>query len=213
MSDDKRNRFVGEVDDIELVGRVVDVADLTTPEQQEQNRRHSEIMKQACSGIDETEDGAMASTTADTLALRIVPYAELNARQKELKNFHQAAAILAEYGFNSIKLSDDWKGADFLAIHVDGARMLRVQLKGRLTIDEKYVQKNLLVMFPVKSDWYLIEHDELMKKVGSTTDWLLTQAWLDTKNYHSAAPSKALLASLKSHRLGMIKVEIASDNR
>ena len=210
MSDEKVNRFVAEADDIQFVGRVVEVIDLTTPEQREQNRRHDEILKQARSGLDETEDDAASSTTADVPLFRIVPYEELNARQKELKNFHQAAAILAEYGFNSMKLSDDWRGADFLAVHRDGEQMLRVQLKGRLTIDNKYAGKELFMMFPINNDWYLIKHDELKEKVRSTTNWLSTQVWLETENYHSKAPSKALLATLKSHRLGTLKVEIAS---
>ena len=68
------------------------------------------------------------------------------------------------------------------------------------------------MMFPIKRIWYLIRHNELVEKVRSATGWLLTKAWLDTKNDHSAAPGKALLASLKSHRLGTIRIETASDD-
>jgi hypothetical protein len=57
-----------------------------------------------------------------------VRYDSLNARQKKLFNFQKVAAILADYGFNCIKLTDDWQGADFLAYHVDGTTTLRVQL-------------------------------------------------------------------------------------
>ena len=45
---------------------------------------------------------------------------KLNGRQKEIYNFQKSAALLADYGFNCIKLTDDWKGADFLAHHFDG---------------------------------------------------------------------------------------------
>lgn len=41
---------------------------------------------------------------------------------------------MADYGFMTIRLSDDWQGADFIAQHVDGVLFLRVQLKGRLTL-------------------------------------------------------------------------------
>ena len=64
---------------------------------------------------------------------------ELNGRQKEIYNSQKSAALLADYGFNCIKLADDWNGTDFLAHHFDGTTTLRVQLKARLTIDQKYV--------------------------------------------------------------------------
>ena len=38
---------------------------------------------------------------------------ELNGRQKEIYNFQKSAALLADYGFNCIKLADDWNGADW----------------------------------------------------------------------------------------------------
>jgi hypothetical protein len=55
-----------------------------------------------------------------------VHYGDLNARQKELFNYHKIAATLADYGFNCMKLADDWQGADFLAYHVNGTRTLKV---------------------------------------------------------------------------------------
>ena len=45
-----------------------------------------------------------------------VDYRRLNARQKEN---HVVAARLALYGYNSLRLTDDDAGADFLAIHRD----------------------------------------------------------------------------------------------
>ena len=65
-----------------------------------------------------------------------VPYADLNSRQKENHNFQKVAARLADYGYNCLRLTDDWQGADFMACHVDGETILKVQLKGRLTIDK-----------------------------------------------------------------------------
>ena len=69
---------------------------------------------------------------------------DLNGRQKEIYNFQKSAALLADYGFNCIKLTDDWQGADFLAHHFDGTTTLKVQLKARLTIDRKYTGQNSL---------------------------------------------------------------------
>ena len=49
-----------------------------------------------------------------------IDYENLNARQKEVFNFHKIAAMLADYGFNCLKLTDDWQGADFLAYQMLG---------------------------------------------------------------------------------------------
>ena len=51
-------------------------------------------------------------------------YSKLNARQQENYNYQKASAILADYGFNTLRLSDDWQGADFIAIHINGKDFL-----------------------------------------------------------------------------------------
>jgi hypothetical protein len=64
-----------------------------------------------------------------------VPYSSLNSKQQEGHNFQKVSAVLADYGFVTIRLSSDWHGADFIAQHVDGTTFLKIQLKGRLTFD------------------------------------------------------------------------------
>jgi hypothetical protein len=39
-----------------------------------------------------------------------VEYGKLTAKQKELFNFQKIAATLADFGYNCIKLADDWQG-------------------------------------------------------------------------------------------------------
>ena len=70
-----------------------------------------------------------------------IDYNSLNAKQNENFNFQKVAAAFAYYGFNCTQLTEDWNGADFLANHVDGITLLRVQLKGRLTFATKYQKK------------------------------------------------------------------------
>lgn len=94
-----------------------------------------------------------------------IPYAELNSRQKENYNFHQIAARLANYGFNSFRVTDDWQGADFIACHVDGETFLKAQLKGRLVIDRKYRGKSIYIAFLLGEDAFLYEHDRLVAHV------------------------------------------------
>ena len=47
------------------------------------------------------------------MKLSKINYSDLNSRQKEIFNFQKVAGVLADYGFNCIKLADDWQGADF----------------------------------------------------------------------------------------------------
>ena len=69
------------------------------------------------------------------MELKRIKYEDLNAKQKQIYNFQKVAGLLADYGYNCIKLDDDWQGADFLAYHNDGDQTLKVQLKARCTVD------------------------------------------------------------------------------
>lgn len=92
---------------------------------------------------------------------RLVPYKGFNARQKEIHNFHQIAARLSHYGFHSMWLNDDWQGADFIACHIDGKTVLRVQLKARMVLDRKYLGKGLHIAFRKGERVFVYPHDEL----------------------------------------------------
>ena len=93
-----------------------------------------------------------------TLDLQRINYGSLNARQKENFNFQKLSAVLADFGFVTMRLTDDWGGADFIAQHINGDTFLRVQLKSRLTFDAKYRNKGLFIAFPYKDEWYLFPH-------------------------------------------------------
>ncbi len=82
-----------------------------------------------------------------------VDIGKLNSRQKENYNFLKVSAVLADYGFMTIKLSSDWQGADFIAQHIDGDTFLKVQLKSRFGFDKKYTKKNIYIAFPSGEDW------------------------------------------------------------
>jgi len=142
-----------------------------------------------------------------------ISYSTLTARQKELFNFQKIAATLADYGFNCIKLADDWQGADFLAYHVNGITTLKVQLKSRVTIGKKYSAKDLWIAFPHKDHWYLIAHDLLVEKVGKHTNWLSSPSWKDMNGYSSAKINAGLLRSLAEDRLGPVYGPVLIDEK
>ena len=135
------------------------------------------------------------------MRLTKIDYESLKPRQKEIFNFQKLSGVLADYGFNCIKLADDWQGADFLAYHKDGLDTLKVQLKSRLTIAKKYQGKDLYLAFPHHGHWYLVEHDTLIEMVGQHTIWLNTVSWIENAAYHSAAPSAQLMQSLAKYKL------------
>jgi hypothetical protein len=135
------------------------------------------------------------------MQLNKIKYPNLNSRQKEIFNFQKIAGLLADYGFNCIKLADDWQGADFLAYHYAGLYTLKIQLKSRVSINKKYIGKELFIAFPFKNCWYLIEHDTLIKNIGLHTPWLNTSSWKDKGFYTSDRPNRVLMESLSSCKI------------
>jgi hypothetical protein len=134
---------------------------------------------------------------------RQVVYEKLTPKQKELYNFQKISATFADFGFNCIKLADDWQGADFLAYHSDEKTTLKVQLKSRITIRKDYRGKELWIAFPFKKQWYLIKHDVLITKAEQHTNWLNAESWKQEQGfYHSANINKKLLESLEDDKLG-----------
>ena len=108
-----------------------------------------------------------------------IEYNLLNSKQKENYNFHKVASALADYGYNSLRLNDDWQGADFIAIN--GEDMLKVQLKGRFTVDKKYIGKSILIVFIEKNVIKLYDHDEAVKMLPDNI--IKSKSWDDKGGY------------------------------
>lgn len=135
------------------------------------------------------------------MILKRISYSDLNSRQQENYNFHKVAGYLADFGFNSIKLTDDWRGADFLACHIDGQQFLKIQLKGRFSLDKKYVGKDLYIAFLHREDCYIYPHDEVMAKVlerGQIND---TVSWAERGLYNWPSIPKWALDLLEPYRV------------
>ena len=130
-----------------------------------------------------------------------VPYEALNARQKENHNFHKVAARLADYGFTSLRLTDDFEGADFVALHVDGQTILKVQLKGRLTFDRKYLGKGLHVAFRLDDRVYVYPHDALLAEVEPHRAFASNRAWTEHGLVHWGRPPDWAMRALEGHEI------------
>lgn len=129
-----------------------------------------------------------------------IRYENLNARQKESYNFQKISGKLADYGFVTMRLSDDWNGADFLAQHLNG-ETLKVQLKGRLTVSKKYHEKDLWVCFRSDESWYLYPHDELLVHILAETNVANTESWSNEGNYTFPILTTQLITILAQYRL------------
>ena len=96
------------------------------------------------------------------MELNKIKYTDLNSRQKENYNYHKVASALADYGYDCMRLNNDWQGADFIAVHNDGKQMLKIQLKGRFTIDKKYQKKDIYIAFLEEGIVKMYKHDEVI---------------------------------------------------
>ena len=89
-----------------------------------------------------------------------IDYSSLNSKQRENFNFHKVASALADYGYDSMRLNNDWEGADFIAVKDD--KMLKIQLKGRFTIDKKYIGKDIYIAFIEDNIVKIYNHDKVI---------------------------------------------------
>ena len=113
------------------------------------------------------------------MKLKKVNYTKLNARQKENYNYHKVASVLADYGYDSMRLNNDWEGADFIS--VNGDDMIKVQLKGRLTVDKKYLNKDLYIAFIEEGKVKLYKHDDIILLMPENT--LNSKSWAEEGAY------------------------------
>jgi hypothetical protein len=118
------------------------------------------------------------------MKLQKIKYSDLNKKAQEMYNFQKVAAVLADYGFTCMWLHNDWKGADFIAVHVYGDPDMKIQLKGGLSFAKKYKGKDIYICFMYKGDTYLYPHDEVLSRVEqriSDKKWKEKGTYFQTK--------------------------------
>lgn len=130
-----------------------------------------------------------------------ITYKSLNSRQKENYNFQKIAGELADFGFNCIRLSDDWNGADFIACHIDGETFIKIQLKGRLTINNKYDGRDIHIAFLHGDDCYVYPHDEMRDRIFDLGKVQHGKGWQETQAYDWPSPPKWALKILEEYKV------------
>jgi hypothetical protein len=134
--------------------------------------------------------------------LNRLPYTALakQGRAQENYNFHKVASILAEYGFTSMRLTNDWKAADFLAVHLNG-EVLKVQLKGRLEFRKLYMGQDIYMCFRRGNAAYLFPHDLLFEQATRLLTFHKTSIWHSSEAYNWSSTPVSMLKLLEPYKL------------
>jgi hypothetical protein len=133
-----------------------------------------------------------------------VSYDDLGSKHKENYNFAKVSALLANFGFNTLRLTDDWHGVDFIAHNPKGSLTLFVQLKARFTVDKKYMGKEIYVCFPWTTEgsaqrtWFLYPHDDLVEHLRQSGG-IGAEAWDNNTGQSRANPGRKIVAYLREH--------------
>jgi hypothetical protein len=140
------------------------------------------------------------------MKLKKIKYKDLNPKQKENYNFQKISAILADYGYSTIRLTDDWQGADFIAQHYKTKLFIKVQLKGRLTFQKKYLKKDIYICFRDKKNvdsWYLFNHDKFLKELKQKNKKVIkgTLSWDIKGGYSFSGLSSKNREIIKKYRI------------
>lgn len=129
-----------------------------------------------------------------------IKYETLNKRQKENYNFQKIASKLADYGYNCLRLTDDWGGADFIAVHVDG-HAIKVQLKSRLSIEKQYNGKEIYIAFDENNQWYIYAHDQLRDQLLNMGKMSGTKSWEQKGKYNWSSIPKYLVEHITQYAI------------
>ena len=78
-----------------------------------------------------------------------------------------------------MRLNDDWEGADFISINKD--EMIKVQLKGRFTIDKKYIGKDIYISFLEDEKVKIYKHDDALEVIPENVK--ISKSWSEVGNY------------------------------
>ena len=99
---------------------------------------------------------------------------------RELENLYTLLPYFVRSGFTPFLPEFD-SGVDFIAYREHrsedgGDLLLKVQLKGRWTIDQKYLRRAIVIAFRDGDDWFVIPHDEMVA-FATEAGYTRTASW------------------------------------
>lgn len=115
----------------------------------------------------------------------------------EVVNRNALVTVALSQGYNAFLPVYD-NGIDLILHNERTGDTKLVQLKGRWTIDKKYIGRNIWIAFRDRGEWYVAPHDEMVILGAAHTE---TASW--TKGTYSKSPlSKADRIGLANYRFG-----------
>jgi hypothetical protein len=135
-----------------------------------------------------------------------------HSQVREVINRNIVISLALEQGFNAFLPVYDG-GVDFILYRESDRELRKVQLKSRWTINQKYMNRQIWVAFPIASDWYLMPHDE-MYKAGEADGVTLTSSWIDNGAYSRPRLSAASInqgAQYKFARIAEVAAKAADE--
>jgi hypothetical protein len=115
----------------------------------------------------------------------------------EVVNRNALVTVALSQGYNAYLPVYD-NGIDLILHNERAGDTKLVQLKGRWTIDKKYIGRNIWIAFPDRGEWYVAPHDEMVR-MGSrhhaTTSWA-------KGSYNKTPLSKSDRNELSSYKFG-----------
>ncbi|HTV47266.1 MAG TPA: hypothetical protein VMG59_02370 [Phycisphaerae bacterium] len=131
--------------------------------------------------------------------LSLVDYQNLDSRQREVYNYQKLSALLADYGYETVRLSADWNGADVFALSFDRKKHILIQLKSRLAFNVKYQKKAIYIAFPYKGGWYIFPHDKILKDALKLTKIGKSDSWKNRGGYSTSNVPDKILPQLEKY--------------
>ncbi|PZU56394.1 MAG: hypothetical protein DI547_16735 [Sphingobium sp.] len=121
---------------------------------------------------------------------------------REVINRNTVVSLALAQGYNAFLPVYDG-GVDFILYRESDGIVRKVQLKGRWTIDRKYLGRDIWIAFPIGTDWYLMPHDEMVASANAdgTTK---SASWTEGGSYSRPHPSRAIAAACASYRFAAV---------
>ncbi|MBT4030131.1 MAG: hypothetical protein HOH31_05035 [Campylobacteraceae bacterium] len=101
---------------------------------------------------------------------------KLTSNVKIENRFKKVSAKLADHGFRSMWLKEDWQGVDFIASHINGEKTLKIILENNFSLNQNYMNQNIHICFINNNDIYLYPHDLILEQhisLNSSQDYKL----------------------------------------
>ena len=139
----------------------------------------------------------------------IARYTTRHAGQiREVVNRNALVSRLVLQGYNVFFPAYDAR-IDFVVHREADEKLIKVQLKGRWTIDQKYLGRDLWIAFADAADgaWYLMPHDEMVTKAERGV--VESLSWTKEGGYSRPKLSAAVIAQCAPYRFAPI-AEVAA---